>query len=70
MAIVPAQSSLQPEDSAVTLARYAQIIQSPSCAFFGVRRTGDTEYECRDIWQKHDRDLIQRYLRIKATRRL
>jgi len=62
MAIVPSESALVAEDSAVTLPRYAQIVQSPECAFFGVRRTGDTEYECRDIWQKHDRDLIQRYL--------
>lgn len=62
MAIVPSESTLTAEDSAVTLPRYAQIVQSPECAFMGVRRTGDTEYECRDIWSKADRDLIQRYL--------
>ena len=62
MAIVPAESTLTAEASAVTLPRYAQIIQSPECAFMGVSRSGDTDYECRDIWMKHYRDQVQRYL--------
>jgi len=62
MAIVPSEATLTAEDSAVTLPRYAQIISSPECAFMGVRRDSDTEYECRDIWEKRYRDLIQRYL--------
>jgi len=62
MAIVPSESTLTAEASAVTLPRYAQIIQNPPCAFFGVKRDSETEYECRDIWMKHYRDNIQRYL--------
>jgi len=62
MAVVPAESTLTEEESAVSLPRYAQIIQSPECAFFGVSRDADTDYECRDIWMKHYRDNIQRYL--------
>jgi len=62
MAIVPSESTLTAEDSAVSLPRYAQIIQSPECAFMGVQCDDDTDYECRDIWMKHYRDNIQHYL--------
>lgn len=62
MPVVPSGSTLTPEESAVTLPRYAQIIQSPECAFFGVHCDADADYECRDIWMKHYRDEIQRYL--------
>jgi hypothetical protein len=62
MTVVPDESTLTAEDSAVTLPRYAQIIQNPPCAFFGVRRDSETEYECRDVWMKHYRDNIAHYL--------
>jgi len=62
MPVVPSESTLTAEESAVTLPRYAQIIQTPECAFFGVHRDADADYECRGIWVKHYRDEIQRYL--------
>ena len=62
MAVVPAESTLVAEDSAVSLPRYAQIVQSPECAFYGVRHAGDAEHACRYIWSKHNRDLVRRYL--------
>lgn len=36
MAIVPTQSDILAEDSAVTLPRYAAMISYDECAFFGV----------------------------------
>lgn len=62
MPIVPSQSTLSAEGSVVALPRYAQILSYSECQFFGVRKTGDTQYECRDIWTKAQRDSAARYL--------
>ena len=59
---VPDGATLVAEESVVSLPRYAQIVQSPECAFFGVSRSGETQYACRRIWTKQDRDMIARYL--------
>lgn len=61
-AIVPTQSELTAEASAVTLARYAYIIGYSECAFWGVVREGEYNGECRDLWTKPQRDAIARYL--------
>ena len=61
MAIVPTVADLRPEDSAVTLPRYAQLIYYDECAFFGVR-TDTTPARRRSIWVKTERDLILKYL--------
>ncbi len=61
MAIVPTESDLRAEDSAVTLPRYAQMIHYTECSFFGVVRD-TTPARCRSIWVKTERDLIRKYL--------
>jgi len=61
--VVPAEATLSTARiGAVPPARYAHIVQTPECAFWGVRRTDDTRYECRDIWTKSYRDMVQRYV--------
>lgn len=60
--IVPSQTALVIERSAVTLARYAAIIRYPECAFWGVTRDGDAQYQCRLLWTKAQRDMLARYL--------
>jgi hypothetical protein len=47
---------------AISLARYSKLIGYTECAFFGVRKDGDPNYECSDIWSKEQRDTVQRYL--------
>lgn len=61
MTVVQTAASLRAEDSAVTLPRYAQLIEYAECSFFGVRRS-DVPQACRTIWQKHERDTIIKYL--------
>lgn len=63
MPIVPSTPTLLVEDSAVTLALYAQIVQAtPENAFWGVRRDDDPEYGCDTYWLKAERDAISRAL--------
>lgn len=64
MAIVPVQSDLINEASAVRLARYSKIISYPECAFFGVNNPADEDDngQCREIWVKDNRDTILKYL--------
>lgn len=63
MTIVAAQSALVAQDSAVRLARYAQIIEYPECNFFGVNNPNiSTGFQCREIWTKTQRDMILKYL--------
>lgn len=62
MPIVRASDALILEDSAVSLARYAQIIGYSECAFFGVKAPRDTEYACRTIWTLDERRTIAKYL--------
>lgn len=61
MAVVPAQSELRAEDSAISLVRYARIIGYAECPFFGVN-SAVTEYACRSIWVKIERDQMLHYL--------
>jgi len=48
--------------SALTLARYAQIIRYDENAFFGINAPTNRERACRKIWTKLERDMIARYL--------
>lgn len=64
MAITPVQSTLVTSytQPAVTLARYAQRIDYPECAFFGVAYDGDNVGQCRNIWTMWQRNNIAFYL--------
>lgn len=62
MPIVRTSDALIIEDSAVSLARYAQIIGYSECAFFGVKAPRDTAYACRTIWTLDERRTIAKYL--------
>lgn len=48
--------------SAISLARYAEIINYTDCAFFGVAHPGNANYACREIWTKYQRDDIEFHL--------
>lgn len=62
MTIVATATSLVNEQSAVRLARYAQIIGYPECNFFGVNADIDTGFQCQEIWTKTQRDMVAKYL--------
>lgn len=63
MPIVKSQPTLIVEQSDVTLALYAAIIQvNPENLFWGVRRDDDGNYDCRTYWIKPERDEISRML--------
>jgi len=64
MPTVPSQSSLiQYPRTAVSLARYASIIQMPECQFWGVSNVSElSEFECGTFWTKQQRDITARYL--------
>lgn len=61
MPIVLAADSLILEDSAVSLARYAQLIGYSECSFFGVN-ADVTAYACRTIWTLDQRRTVAKYL--------
>lgn len=50
------------ENSAVSLARYAQILRIPECQFWGVNPQNLNESDCGAILTLDDRKLIARYL--------
>lgn len=60
--IVPSQATAIAEGSAVTLARYAQIIEADECAVWGVRYEGQERLDCGTIWSKEMRDKVIKYL--------
>lgn len=60
--VVSSQAARVVEASAVSLARYAAIINYPECAFWGVARDGDRIYDCREIWTLPQRNQIARHL--------
>lgn len=63
MAVVATQDQLVNQASAVRLARYAQIVEYPECNFFGVNQDNGVDTgQCREIWVKHQRDTILKYL--------
>ncbi|KKN49180.1 hypothetical protein LCGC14_0645210, partial [marine sediment metagenome] len=43
--------------SAISLARYAQLINYQDCSFFGVNNPSNNVYACREIWTKDQRDM-------------
>lgn len=47
---------------AVTLARYARILGYNEAAFWGVAHPNNTQYACREIWTKSQRDMAAWYL--------
>lgn len=49
--------------SAVSLARYAQVLLVPECSFWGVQVEENIDhYECFDIWMLKDRKKVAKYL--------
>lgn len=50
-----------PDCQAVSLARYIEILGIDECGFWGVYYDGQPA-NCRTIWIKHERDMIQRQL--------
>jgi hypothetical protein len=62
MTVVALQTDLVNQGSAVRLARYAAIIEYPECNFFGVNAGINTGFQCQEIWQKPQRDTINKYL--------
>lgn len=64
MIIVPSEETLTAEASAVTLARYAQIIRQPPNSFYGVVKESEKGQtgDCFEIFTKPQRDMIARYL--------
>lgn len=60
MTVVPAETQVVIEDSAVPLARYAQILGINECAFWGV--TGSDDYACHKVWTLEERRRLARYL--------
>lgn len=64
MTVVPAEETLTAEASAVSLARYAQVIRQPPNSFWGVAKDAErgTTGDCFEIFTKSQRDLIARYL--------
>ncbi len=59
---IPAFANTYSDLSLVTLPRYAQIMQYPETAFFGINKEGDNAGDCREIWTKYQRDMIAREL--------
>lgn len=62
MTVIPAYTTLQPERSALKLARYAQLIGYDERAFFGLNFPGIERRACRQIWTLEQRAVIARYL--------
>jgi hypothetical protein len=62
MPIVKMQKQLSAEDSDVTLALYATIVEEYEWLFWGVRREFDPTYECATYWIKWERDEVRRML--------
>jgi len=62
--IVPVASALVDDSkSAISMARYTQLIGYPECQFFGVRNEDEiADSECRTIWLKSERDMVLKYL--------
>lgn len=61
MTVIPVYGTLIAEESAVRLARYAQLIGFGECGFWGVNHdlADDT---CRQIWSYEQRRMIAKYL--------
>lgn len=63
MTVIPTlASNIDEENSAVKLARYAQICGIAENAFFGVNKTTETKDSCHPIWTLADRRMVARYL--------
>jgi len=50
------------EFPAITLVQYAKRIGYRECAFFGIRHPDNTQFACREIWTKDQRDEIYHQL--------
>lgn len=63
MPIVPVSvSAIDEHDNAVRLARYAQIIEFPECALWGVRNSDDDLSACQRLWSHQERVTMAHYL--------
>lgn len=63
MPVVPFVSAEHLTDLlAVSLPRYAQIVDYSEAAFFGVQQPGQTQYQCRTIWTRWQRQAVTRAL--------
>ena len=58
MAIVPAPIALVQDNWAITLPRYARLIEYAECSFFGVHDPSLADQDCRVIWRNRERDTI------------
>lgn len=67
-AIIPVQNSLiAEEESAVKLARYAQILGLSEDQFFGLNNATTVKETCHPIWTLDERQRIARYLKEAQT---
>lgn len=62
MPIVAPFSSPYTYPLAVPLARYAQIVDYSEYAFWGIQNPTNDAYQCREIWNKRQRDALARAL--------
>lgn len=63
MTVIPVSvKAIEESNNAVKLARYAQIIEFPECALFGVRYVDDELSACQHIWSHQERVTMARYL--------
>lgn len=62
MTVIPSVFNATVDVSALTLARYAQVIRYDENAFFGINAPDNRDRACRKIWKKLERDMVARYL--------
>ncbi len=62
MTVIPSVFHATADVSALTLARYAQLIRYDENAFFGINAPDNRERACRKIWRKLERDMVARTL--------
>ena len=67
MPVIPSVFNATVDLSALTLARYAQIIRYDENAFFGINAPDNRERACRKIWTKLERDMVARNLGTAQT---
>jgi hypothetical protein len=65
--IVPLSSAIFTSRIAVSLPRYAQIIEYAEPAFFGVNHPDNHEFECREIWSHEQRIAVYRALQLSQS---
>lgn len=68
MTVIPVVNSLIDEsESAVKLARYAQILGISEDQFFGINNSATLKADCKNIWTLYERQKVARYLKEAQT---